>query len=204
MSKERLEEIINNITFVAKSYNGIEPLIEYAKEQAEQVDSMAHVIKVKNKEMRELSNFLKERNIPLKELSPLFTVMNHVQGLERDFELCDSAMHMIDMTINNPETTDNDKWEKVNKLIKKYYADDCIHCNGKGFNGLDYCPNCIRGKIIQENMESEQQNERYLFTINAMRQVLKDARHSLDIGEKVQGLEYGIGMADAILESDSE
>lgn len=84
-----------------------------------------------------------------------------VQELEREFELCDSTMHMIDMTINNPSTSDDDKWEKVNKTIKKYYADDCIHCNGKGFNGLDYCSNCVRGEVIQKNMELAQQNKRY-------------------------------------------
>ena len=37
---ERLEEIINDITFVAKSYNGVEPLIEYAKEQDELVEDL--------------------------------------------------------------------------------------------------------------------------------------------------------------------
>ncbi|GGP17450.1 hypothetical protein GCM10011346_53020 [Oceanobacillus neutriphilus] len=57
---------------------------DYLIQQVAQIESMAHVIKVKNKEMRELSNFLKERNIPLKELSPLITVMNQVQELERD------------------------------------------------------------------------------------------------------------------------
>lgn len=46
------------------------------------IDSMAHIIKLKNKEMRELSNFLKERNITLIDLSPLVTVMDHVQELE--------------------------------------------------------------------------------------------------------------------------
>jgi len=48
------------------------------KELEDKTDSMARVIKVKNKEMRELSNFLKKRNIPLKELSSLITVMAHV------------------------------------------------------------------------------------------------------------------------------
>src|SRR5699024_4533573 len=71
-------------------------------------------------------------------------LVQRVQELEKEFELCDSTMHMIDMTINNPSTSDDDKWEKVKKTTKKYYEDDCIHCNGKGFNGLDYCPNCTR------------------------------------------------------------
>jgi len=33
----------------------------------------------------------------------------------------------------------------------------CIHCNGKGFNGLDYCTQCVKGK----NLKLEQQNKRY-------------------------------------------
>ncbi len=101
-----------------------------------------------------------------------------VQELERDLELCDSAMHIIDMTINNPSTSDDDKWEKVNKTMKKYYADDCIHCNGKGFNGLDYCPYCICGEILQENIELEQQNKRYRETIESVRSEIKYALYS--------------------------
>lgn len=56
------------------------------KELEDKTDSMARVIKVKNKEMRELSNFLKKRNIPLKELSSLITVMAHVDFLEKALE----------------------------------------------------------------------------------------------------------------------
>lgn len=41
---ERLGEIINDITFVAKSYNGVELLIEYAKEQAERVEELKEII----------------------------------------------------------------------------------------------------------------------------------------------------------------
>ena len=48
------------------------------------------------------------------------------------------------------------------------------------------------------------QNKRYLSLINAMQQILKDAIHSLDVGEKVQGLEYGVEMANEALESESE
>lgn len=33
----------------------------------------------------------------------------------------------------------------------------CIHCNGKGFNGLDYCTQCVKGK----NLKLEQQNKCY-------------------------------------------
>lgn len=40
MSKKRLGEILDSITFIAKSYTGVEPLIEYAKEQTERVDEL--------------------------------------------------------------------------------------------------------------------------------------------------------------------
>ncbi len=53
MSKERLEELIDDITFVAKSYNGVESLINYAREQAERVQELEH-----DKEHHEL---IKER-----------------------------------------------------------------------------------------------------------------------------------------------
>lgn len=46
------------------------------------------------------------------------------------------------------------------------------------------------------------QNKRYRATINAMQQILKDAIHSLDVGEKVQGLEYGVQMANEALEGE--
>lgn len=85
---ERLEEIKHQLE-ESNSYddnpNGYwYHNINWLIEQAEQVDSMAHVIKVKNKEMRKLSNFINERNIPLKELSPLITVMNYVQEVEEE------------------------------------------------------------------------------------------------------------------------
>lgn len=44
MSKERLEEILDSITFIARSYTGVEPLIEYAKEQAERVEYLKKVL----------------------------------------------------------------------------------------------------------------------------------------------------------------
>lgn len=103
---------------------------------------------------------------------------DRVEELEKEFELCDSTIHMIDMTINNPSTSDDDKWEKVKKIIKKYYADDCIHCNDKGFNGLDYCPNCVRGDVLKENLELEQQNKRYREVIKSMRSEIKYALYS--------------------------
>jgi len=49
-----------------------------------------------------------------------------------------------------------------------------------------------------------EQNKRYRATINAMGQILKDAIHALDVGEKVQGLEYGVAMRDEALEGDLE
>lgn len=45
-----------------------------------------------------------------------------------------------------------------------------------------------RQAVLEELYE---ENRRYRATINAMGQILKDAIHSLDVGEKVQGLEYG-------------
>lgn len=134
--------------------------------------------------------------MPIEHYEHLYEQAERVQELEREFELYDIIHHKIGMTLSNPDISDNEKWEEVNKLLAEAWESDCIHCNGKGFNGLEACDKCSRGKTLL----LEQQNEHYLFTINAMQQILKDARHSLDAGEKVQGLEYGIGMADAVLE----
>ncbi len=87
--QERLEEIKQK--FIDSPDDDITWLISTVEEQAERLDNMAHVIKLKNKEMRELSNFLKERNIPLKELSPLITVMAHVERLEKENKWLDGG-----------------------------------------------------------------------------------------------------------------
>lgn len=50
------------------------------------------------------------------------------------------------------------------------------------------------------NTRLKEQNKRYRATINVLSQILKDAIHSLDYGEKVQGLEYGVKMARKALE----
>ena len=115
--------------------------------------------------------------IPSSDVYFLIKQAERVLELEREFELCDSTIHVIDMTINNPSTSDDDKFEKVNAIIKKYHADDCIHCNSKGFNGLDYCPNCIRGDVLNENLKLEQQNKCY-------RETLEKAEYELDDFER--------------------
>lgn len=51
-------------------------------------------------------------------------------------------------------------------------------------------------------LSMEQENKRYRATINAMGQILKDAIHSLEVGEKVQGLEYGVAMRNEALEGE--
>ena len=93
-------------------------VIKYAKEQAEQIDSMAHVIKVKNREMRELRNFLKERNIPLKKLSPLITIMNHVQELEEQKLALIEEMGQVDERF-----LDLEQQNKKLREALEFYAD---------------------------------------------------------------------------------
>ncbi|MBW8350760.1 hypothetical protein K0H71_15090 [Bacillus sp. IITD106] len=102
MDKERFEEIKQDFQWGIKvagkgqGYTNLHDddvswLISTVEEQARRLDNMAHVIKLKNKEMRELSNFLKEKNIPLKELSPLITVMAHVERLEKENKWLDGG-----------------------------------------------------------------------------------------------------------------
>ncbi len=97
--KERLEElkgvVSTWITFlqegefpdvVDEEVEMIERLISTVEEQAQRLDNMAHVIKLKNKEMRELSNFLKKRKIPFKKLSPLITAMKFMEEQQKEIE----------------------------------------------------------------------------------------------------------------------
>src|SRR5699024_4228328 len=43
------------------------------------------------------------------------------------------------------------------KELEEELESGCIHCNGKGFNGLDACDKCDRGKLLR----LEQQNKWY-------------------------------------------
>lgn len=86
MSKERLEEIDDLVDILYVDKIEIREFVRKSLDKDNTINSMAHIIKVKNKEMRELSDFLKERNIPLKELSPLVTIMSYVRELEKDYE----------------------------------------------------------------------------------------------------------------------
>ncbi len=172
---ERLEEIINDLPYSIRYLGELEVLIEYTRGQSVQVDKFSG-------KMAELNQFIQRfadekgwgKNVVDIAIQIIEEQAERVQELEKEFELCDSTMHLIDMTINNPSTSDDDKWEKVNKTIKKYYADDCIHCNGKGFNGLDYCLQCSKGII----MELEQQNKRYREALlncnNELKQLFED------------------------------
>lgn len=99
--------------------------------------------------------------LPMRHYEYIYEQTERVQEFEKEFELYDIIHHKIGMTVNNPNTSDDEKWEEVNKLLSEAWESECIHCNGKGFNGLDYCPNCIRGEVIRENLELEQQNKRY-------------------------------------------
>ncbi len=72
--------------------------------------------------------------------------------------LIDDFEHLIEQAEQNKRYREAE--EKVKMIIGKEYDDilytkkealrdisktldsDCIHCNGKGFNGLDYCSQC--------------------------------------------------------------
>lgn len=45
------------------------------------------------------------------------------QELEENLEVLDSAIFRIGLTINNPNTSDDEKWEKVNEVISKAMED---------------------------------------------------------------------------------
>lgn len=40
---------------------------------------------------------------------------------------------------------------KIYEILSEALEGDCIHCNGKGFNGLDYCPQCNQMEEDDDN-----------------------------------------------------
>ena len=86
MSKE-LGEILDSITFVAKSYNGVMPLIEYAKEQAERVSEYrkeSHELQdVNNKNFKEIDR-LEQQNKRYRE-----AIEKAKKELEEDINIID-------------------------------------------------------------------------------------------------------------------
>lgn len=91
----------------------------------------------------------------------------------------------------NGETID----ERLDRIVDEY-------CEGEYLGGL-------RGYDLEwlvynvgQLKKFKEQNKRYRATINVMRQILKDAIHSMDVCEKVQGLEFGVKMADEALEGE--
>lgn len=60
----------------------------------------------------------------------------------------------------------------------------------------------VNKELHQRGRKVRKQNRRYRATINTMGQIFKDAIHSLDMGEKIQGLEYGVKIANEALEGE--
>ena len=54
------------------------------------------------------------------------------------------------------------------KELEEELESGCIHCNGKGFNGLDACDKCDCGKLLR----LEQQNKRYREVIDEIREYI--------------------------------
>src|SRR5690606_10783087 len=96
--------------------------------------------------------------------------------------------------------TDKERLEECEKQIlkgvKRLLNSPEMQCN--------HCGMIFKGDHECDYEYLKEQNKRYRATINVMSQILKDAIHSLDYGEKVQGLEYGVEMANESLESESE
>src|SRR5699024_9859373 len=54
------------------------------------------------------------------------------------------------------------------KALEDELVSGCIHCNRKGFNGLDACDKCDCGKLLR----LEQQNKRYREVIDEIREYI--------------------------------
>ncbi|OAK70079.1 hypothetical protein [Lederbergia galactosidilytica] len=44
-----------------------------------------------------------------------------------------------------------DHRKNIIEIIDEALEGDCIHCNGKGFNGLDYCPQCNQMEVNDDD-----------------------------------------------------
>ncbi len=112
-----------------------------------------------------LSKLLKRRAARVKEL----------EESEREWVLFQAQVNCINQKLEQQNKRYRDAIESMkseinyalyshkSKEVKKYYLEnavryadealerDCIHCNGKGFNGLDYCPQCNQMEEDDDN-----------------------------------------------------
>ncbi len=137
-------EHINGIDIIAMDKKDKDRLISTVEEQAEQINGMAHVIKVKNKEMRELSNFLKKRNIPLKELSPLITGMRFMEEQQKEIEDRENSH----MNLYNDKKAIKEENVRLREALE-FYADEKNHTETRGTR--------IFGDVFYDNGETARQ-----------------------------------------------
>ncbi len=45
----------------------------------------------------------------------------------------------------------NEAINHIYGILGEALEGDCIHCNGKGFNGLDYCPQCNQLEVNDDD-----------------------------------------------------
>ncbi len=180
MSKERLEEIKKYYTEMHESHLESEIFlgsddVYWLIKQAERVGKLEN----RNKELEyaskhngELNEFLQKRNLPPNTLGRhvVDVVMDYVEELEKEIIERDivrkSRSKLENQTIQQNkryrEALEKIAWKQSNiedkrvivkhqVIARKALEDDCIHCNGKGFNGLDYCPQCNQMEEDDDN-----------------------------------------------------
>lgn len=124
-----------------------------------------------------------------------------VQELERQKEFFRSNLVEIKASENILEK----QLKKERKAHKKTRQQFKRHKHSTSENWRAQRATQNRNTQLENVLEKfREENKRHLMTMNAMQQIFKDAINSLDHGEKVQGLEYGVEMARKALEDESD
>ncbi len=136
-------------------------LVKYHKDKQKEAEDLNEPYRHRNKELKrrvqELEKYAQKLQSNIYDTDQVLFEVNqdrkrYREALER---IANHEVYGIDIRCGDELITD------AGKMARQALKGDCIHCNGKGFNGLDHCPNCIQGKAIQENTELEHQNKRY-------------------------------------------
>lgn len=149
-------------------------------ERVESLENRNKELEYASKHNGELNEFLQKRKLPPNTLGRhvVDVVMDYVEELEKE-RIERDIVRKSRSKLENQTIQLNRRYRKTiesmkseinyvlyshkSKEVKRYYLEnavryadealegDCIHCNGKGFNGLDYCPQCNQMEEDDDN-----------------------------------------------------
>ncbi len=113
----------------------------YTKEQTERADMLAH-------ENLEIRKGYQERSKRVQELETYVETGSYInRKLRKQNRSYRKAIEKAMDVLGQPGMTKM----TAHMILDEALEGDCIHCNGKGFNGLDYCPQCNLMEVNDDN-----------------------------------------------------